>query len=77
MITNAIKITSSGQVTLPKRIRNILNTNTISFEVDANNEIKVRPIYSVAGALKSYSKDLTFNEAREKAEQELINDWKK
>ena len=75
--TNTTKITSSGQVTLPKEIRDILSTSIVFFEVDEDNKITVKPIYSVAGSLKSYKKsNLDFNEARNLAWDSVADEWK-
>jgi len=52
---NAFKITSKGQVTLPKNIRNILQSDVVEFEVK-NGEVVIKPVKSVGGALSSYSK---------------------
>ena len=36
----AIKITSQGQITLPKNVRNILATEIVRLEVDIDNIIR-------------------------------------
>ena len=33
MITNTVKITDKGQITLPKEVRAILNSEIITFEI--------------------------------------------
>lgn len=48
------KITSKGQVTIPKPIRDYLNAQIIEFEFE-NGKIIVRPVRKVAGSLKKYA----------------------
>jgi len=76
MQANAFKITSKGQVTLPKNIRNILQSDVVEFEV-INGDVIIKPVKSVSGALSTYAqpykplkevKDSVWEEAtREKA----------
>jgi bifunctional DNA-binding transcriptional regulator/antitoxin component of YhaV-PrlF toxin-antitoxin module len=49
------KITSKGQITIPKKIRSILNSDVVGFSVEGN-VVKVFPVDSVAGALSAYKK---------------------
>ena len=48
-------ITSRGQVTLPRRVREALNSRIIEFDV-RDNVVLVRPVRSVAGGLASYAR---------------------
>ncbi|GAB6888924.1 hypothetical protein JCM13304A_24240 [Desulfothermus okinawensis JCM 13304] len=58
------KISSKGQVTIPKKIRELLGTDIIKFKVEGN-EIKIEPIEDVAGSLSKYAKkDVSFEEER-------------
>jgi AbrB family looped-hinge helix DNA binding protein len=54
MATVAVKITSKGQVTIPKKIRDRLKSNTICFEV-RDDMVIVRPVRDVAGSLGEYA----------------------
>jgi len=69
------KITRKGQVTIPQRIRDKLNSEIIQFEIVDDN-VLIRPVKSVAGSLSSYAKKrlLPFKEAREKAWGEVIRE---
>ncbi len=49
------KITSKGQVTIPKKIRTILKTNVIEFLIDENG-ISIKPVRDVGGTLHKYSR---------------------
>lgn len=76
MINNkAIKITNQGQITLPKSIRALLDSESIKLEVDNNNIIRIVPIKDVAGSLTQYAKKIDetdLNIIREKAWEESI-----
>ena len=47
------KVTSKGQVTIPKEIRDILGSEVVEFEVE-NERVVIRPVKRVAGKLRSY-----------------------
>ena len=47
------KVTSKGQVTIPKEIRDILDSEVVEFEVE-NGRVVLRPVKRVAGKLRSY-----------------------
>ena len=49
------KITSKGQITIPRKIRDILKSSTVEFEV-IEGGVLIRPVPSVGGSLKSYAK---------------------
>ena len=67
------KITRKGQVTIPQRIREKLNSEIIQFDIVDDNVV-IRPVKSVAGSLSSYAKKglMPFKEAREKAWEEVV-----
>ncbi len=69
IITEVMKITKAGQVTVPKIIREILKTDNIAFEITDNKEIHLIPITSVAGSLSDFAKngDEDFNAIRVKS----------
>ncbi len=50
------KISSKGQVTIPRKIRDLLGSNIIKFKVEGN-EIKIEPIEDVAGSLSKYARN--------------------
>ncbi|MBI4681016.1 MAG: AbrB/MazE/SpoVT family DNA-binding domain-containing protein [Nitrospirae bacterium] len=50
-----VNVTSKGQVTIPKRIREILRSDTVEFEVIKGNVV-VKPVKSVGGSLSQYAK---------------------
>lgn len=66
-------ITSKGQLTIPREVRKILDTNTVEIEV-IDNEVRLRPVRSVAGALGKYvGKDAPLHEVREKVWEEVVH----
>ena len=53
---NAIAtMTSRGQVTFPRRVREVLNSRLIEFDVQ-DDVVMIRPVRSVAGGLAMYAK---------------------
>jgi len=69
------KITTKGQVTIPQRIREKLNSEVIQFDI-VEDHVVIRPVKSVAGSLRSYAKKrlIPFKEAREKAWEAAIRE---
>ena len=67
------KITRKGQVTIPQRIREKLNSRIIQFDIVDDNVV-IKPVKSVAGSLSSYAKKglLRFEDAREKTWEEVV-----
>lgn len=64
-ISEVVKITKSGQITVPKAIRNILKSDTLVFEVMDNHEVHLVPVQSTSGVLKEYANKQDSQEARE------------
>jgi bifunctional DNA-binding transcriptional regulator/antitoxin component of YhaV-PrlF toxin-antitoxin module len=54
MITAPQKITRKGQVTLPKKIREVLKSDLIAFEAEGES-VSVIPIREVGGTLSRYA----------------------
>ena len=52
----AAKITTKGQVTIPKKIRDALGSDVVEFEV-LDGGVTLRPVKSVAGGLSDYAKE--------------------
>ena len=49
------KITVKGQVTIPREIRKLLNSNIVEFEV-AGERIVLKPVRGLGGSLSKYAK---------------------
>lgn len=54
MTTAAVKITSKGQITIPKKIRDKLKANAVYFEME-DDTIIVKPARDAAGSLREYA----------------------
>jgi bifunctional DNA-binding transcriptional regulator/antitoxin component of YhaV-PrlF toxin-antitoxin module len=67
------KITSKGQVTIPRKIRDMLKSNTIEFEL-INGSVVMKPVSSVGGSLSSYAKGhKALREVRDKVWEEVAH----
>jgi AbrB family looped-hinge helix DNA binding protein len=54
MTTAAVKITSKGQVTIPKAIREKLKASSVYFEVE-DDTVLLKPVRDAAGSLSEYA----------------------
>ena len=77
MSTSAMKITSKGQVTIPKEIRELLKSDVVTFDVVQSN-IVIRPVLDTAGSLSEYAKNVkagsSFKKLKDKAWEEVIRE---
>lgn len=66
MISKTLLISERGQITLPKKLRDLFKTNAIVLEVVDNTHAVISPIPNVAGKLSEFKKktDLSFEEIR-------------
>lgn len=68
------KITSKGQLTLPRVARNALGSTTVEIEVKGDT-IVLKPVKSVAGALARYAAPgVSLQEIRETVWEEVARD---
>jgi len=75
--TNTTKITSKGQVTIPKSVRDILGSDFITFEIDENNKVIINPVRNARGMLSKYKDqidNIPFEEIRELAWKRMIDE---
>lgn len=71
---SAVKITSKGQVTIPKKIRDLLKSNTVEFKLIGEN-IVVKPVISVGGSLNRYArKYIPLKEIKEGVWEDVVSD---
>ncbi len=69
------KISSKGQITIPKKIRDLLASDIVKFKIK-NNEIIIEPVKDVGGSLSKYAKkDKILNE-RELAWEKVVEKYK-
>lgn len=68
-IAKTVKISSKGQITLPKAIRDALKEDIVQVVFDKNG-VHIVPVPSAAGSLKRYAKKLgsDWDWQRERAE---------
>ena len=74
MFIQSAKITSKGQITLPKIVRDALQSDVVTFEV-IGDMVTIKPVSTVSGSLKAYSKSIPFKEARDTAWDEIAHDY--
>ena len=74
MFVTTINISPKGQIVLPKKIRNILNTDTITLTINDQNQVILSPVSELGGALADYNEN---SERRlDKVEELLSQDQK-
>ena len=74
LTTTAVKITSKGQVTIPKEIRTLLGSDIVEFELMEGNVI-VRPVKSVGGSLQKYAKKhIPLEEIRDTVWEQVVHE---
>lgn len=75
MYINTLTISSSGQIVLPKKVRDILKSRTISLEVNEYDQVVISPVHDIGGSLAAYQKptSLSFEEIRNQAWKDSIS----
>lgn len=54
MTSTAVKITRKGQITIPKKIRDVLRSSAVYFEVK-DDIVMVKPVRDAAGSLHEFA----------------------
>ena len=69
MHMDTLSISSRGQIVLTKKVRDILQSETISLEVNEHGQVPISPICDLGGSLAAYQKEtpLTFEAIRTQA----------
>lgn len=72
MLSKTLSIGPRGQITLPKKIRDVFGGDNIIIELVDEKHAIISPVEDVGGALSKYAKrtEMSFDEIREYA-------WKK
>jgi len=77
MPSKTVKITSKGQITIPKEVRKKLGADTVYFEV-AGDVIMLKPVLSAAGSLREFAKQAgqrsSFRRVRDRAWEEAVGE---
>ena len=67
-------ITSRGQVTIPRKIREFLHAAIVQFEI-VDDTVVIRPVRSVGGTLANYAgRPVSLEEVRAKVWKEVAHD---
>lgn len=69
MISKTLSISERGQITLPKKLRNLFKTNAVILEILDDTHAVISPIPDIAGKLSGFKKktDLPFEDIRNMA----------
>ncbi len=68
------KVTSKGQITLPKSAREALGSDVVEIEIE-QGKVLLRPVRSVAGALRDYAREAKpLREIRDEVWEEVARD---
>ena len=68
------KVTSKGQITLPRSAREALGSDVVEIEIE-QGRVLLRPVRSQAGALRGFAKgDKPLSEIREEVWGEVARD---
>lgn len=73
--SKTISISPRGQITLPKKLRDLFKTNSITLEIIDNSHAMISPIPDVGGIISGFKKktDLSFEQVRNKSWANSIN----
>lgn len=70
------KITSKGQVTIPKKMRDMLGSDVVRFKVE-DERIVLEPVRDLGGVFRRYAKGrIPFEEEREVAWKKVAHEYK-
>jgi bifunctional DNA-binding transcriptional regulator/antitoxin component of YhaV-PrlF toxin-antitoxin module len=75
-VVKTAKISSKGQITLPREARTALGTDHVRI-VCAQGEVRIEPVDDVAGSLAHYAKNkkmVPFRVARDKAWEAVVRE---
>lgn len=69
MHLNTVKISSKGQIVLPKKVRELFNTDTVCLSINEQNQLVITPTCNLAGSLSNYAIDhkTSFDHVREES----------
>lgn len=68
------KVTSKGQITLPKSAREALGADVVEIEI-GKGQVVLRPVQSLAGALRKYVREgKPLNEIRDEVWGEVVRE---
>ena len=56
MTSQTLSIGPRGQITLPKKIRDLFKSNAVVLELVDNEHVMISPVLDVGGAISNYTK---------------------
>ena len=69
-----VKVSSKGQITLPKAVRALLKSDVVRIVVE-DGQIRIEPVEDVAGSLKRYARSyVPLEEIRDRAWEEELGE---
>lgn len=68
MTVKVMKVSSKGQVTLPREVRKVLGSDVVTYDIK-DGRVLLLPVQDVGGSLKEYAgkSQMPFRRVREKA----------
>ncbi len=75
MAVKVMRVSSKGQVTLPREIRKVLGSDVVTYDV-VDGRVMLLPVKDVGGSLKEYAGKTSesFSKARKKAWEEVARE---
>ena len=68
------KVTAKGQVTIPKKVRELLKSDVVEFDI-VKGTVILKPVKSVGGSLSGYSEEyIPLEEIRDKVWESVAYD---
>ena len=68
------KVTAKGQVTIPKKVRELLKSDVVEFDI-VKGTVILKPVKSVGGSLNGYSEEyIPLEEIRDKVWESVAYD---
>lgn len=73
-VVKTAKVSSKGQITLPREVRKALGTNLVRIVAD-DGSVRIEPVKDLAGSLAHYAKKrIPFRAARDKAWEAVVRE---
>ncbi|MEK6244114.1 MAG: AbrB/MazE/SpoVT family DNA-binding domain-containing protein [Pseudomonadota bacterium] len=78
-VVKTVKVSSKGQITLPREVRKSLGTDHVRIVLEAGS-VRIEPVNDVAGSLAHYAKGrkrVAFHVARKQAWEAVVREKRK
>ena len=57
MYAHTLRISPRGQIVLPRKVRDVLQSSIISIEMNEQYKVSISPVRNLGGALAAYQKE--------------------